>query len=523
MCDLNILQRPTVVFINGSLVLGVALISAGLSSGDLPQDVVLHFIVLLLLMLGLLASFNWYVSYTSFIVVDSTAYCWGGALQVCHSNWDSICCAPEEGTRSRRGEIARNMSQTFRNFASHFRRFGSTISSPLTREVKVAVGISGGVDSAVAACLLQKEGYNVTGVFMRNWDEAEEKGNSNCSIEEDFREATKVCESLGIRLLEANFVPRYWDDVFTKFLDKLKMGATPNPDLDCNKYIKFSAFLDFAASRGFDKIATGHYARIVQRSVLGHQPTTVMLQGVDKDKDQTYFLATIDPGVLSNVLFPLGNLTKAEVRSIAESEGLPPASRKSSTGICFIGKRVFDDFISDYIDTIPGRFVDIDTGETMGPCSNILGYTYGQRSKMAGLSNKTYVVGKDIHNRILYVGTGRNHPALYTTKALIGEVHWLSEPHRRKFEKTGSLACQSKARYRQKQAECVLKTGSPLDPVPKESKYWSLEGNQTWVNVLEFEMPAFAITPEQFVVLYDDDICIASASIVSPCETMYEL
>ena len=415
------------------------------------------------------------------------------------------------------------MSGTFRNFAINFRRLVSTLSSPSPKELKVAVGISGGVDSAVAAHLLQRQGYDVTGVFMRNWDEAEEKGNSNCSIEEDFREATKVCESLGIRLLEANFVPRYWDDVFTKFLDKLQVGATPNPDLDCNKYIKFSAFLDFAASRGFDKIATGHYAQIEQRSVLGHQPTAVMLQGVDRDKDQTYFLASIDPGVFSQVLFPLGKLTKAEVRSIAESEGLPPAARKSSTGICFIGNRVFDDFISDYIDTIPGRFIDVDTGETMGPCSNILGYTYGQRSKMSGLSDKTYVVGKDIHNKILYVGTGRNHPALYTRRALIGKVHWLSEPHEREFKETGSLLCQSKARYRQKQIDSVLKTKSSVDPVPKESKYWSLKGCHTWVHVLEFEKPAFAITPEQFVVLYDDDICIASATIVSPCETLYEL
>lgn len=415
------------------------------------------------------------------------------------------------------------MFGTFRNFAINFRRLVSTLSSPSPKELKVAVGISGGVDSAVAAHLLQRQGYDVTGVFMRNWDEAEEKGNSNCSIEEDFREATKVCESLGIRLLEANFVPRYWGDVFTKFLDKLQVGATPNPDLDCNKYIKFSAFLDFAASRGFDKIATGHYAQIEQRSVLGHQPTAVMLQGVDRDKDQTYFLASIDPGVFSQVLFPLGKLTKAEVRSIAESEGLPPAARKSSTGICFIGNRVFDDFISDYIDTIPGRFIDVDTGETMGPCSNILGYTYGQRSKMSGLSDKTYVVGKDIHNKILYVGTGRNHPALYTRRALIGKVHWLSEPHEREFKETGSLLCQSKARYRQKQIDSVLKTKSSVDPVPKESKYWSLKGCHTWVHVLEFEKPAFAITPEQFVVLYDDDICIASATIASPCETLYEL
>lgn len=415
------------------------------------------------------------------------------------------------------------MSGTFRNFAINFRRLVSTVSSPSPKELKVAVGISGGVDSAVAAHLLQRQGYDVTGVFMRNWDEAEEKGNSNCSIEEDFREATKVCESLGIRLLEANFVPRYWDDVFTKFLDKLQVGATPNPDLDCNKYIKFSAFLDFAASRGFDKIATGHYAQIEQRSVLGHQPTAVMLQGVDRDKDQTYFLASIDPGVFSQVIFPLGKLTKAEVRSIAESEGLPPAARKSSTGICFIGNRVFDDFISDYIDTIPGIFIDVDTGETMGPCSNILGYTYGQRSKMSGLSDKTYVVGKDIHNKILYVGTGRNHPALYTRRALIGKVHWLSEPHEREFKETGSLSCQSKARYRQKQIDSVLKTKTSVDPVPKESKYWSLKGCHTWVHVLEFEKPAFAITPEQFVVLYDDDICIASATIASPCETLYEL
>ena len=388
---------------------------------------------------------------------------------------------------------------------------------------RVAVGISGGVDSAVAAFLLQKEGYDVTGVFMRNWDESEEKGNSNCSIEEDFREAQKVSSTLGIDLLEANFIDKYWDHVFTSFVDRIREGSTPNPDLDCNKFIKFSAFVDYASSKGFDKIATGHYARcVVNENNPDGSVVTNLLTGVDQDKDQSYFLASLDPDVLSKVLFPLGNMTKSQVRSIAKEQHLSPATRKSSTGICFIGRRNFGEFIEGYVEKLPGVFVDVDSMKILGVCPNILALTYGQGAGIGGQVHRNFVAGKDLARRIVYVCAGKDHRALYTSKAYISNIHWLSKAHQQAYQDLGTITCQYKARYRQKQAQCSVKKKSPDSETVEISKYWSLSGDQGWENVVQFEQPAFAITPQQFLVLYDGDVCIASAKIIYPCETLHE-
>lgn len=383
----------------------------------------------------------------------------------------------------------------------------------------IAVGVSGGVDSAVAAYLLKQQGYNVTGVFMRNWDEAEENGNSNCSIEADFREAKKVCSHLSIDLLEANFVSTYWDNVFLKFVDGLKKGYTPNPDLDCNKFIKFSAFADFAFRHGFDKIATGHYARI---SPSDKGAENLLLTAMDEDKDQSYFLASISPKILSEVIFPVGNLKKTEVRQIAKSLKLPPANRKSSTGICFIGKRNFKEFISNYIECLEGRFIDIDSGEDLGLCSNIYAYTYGQRPGIGGMEKKTYVVGKNIREKRIYVSLGQNHGALYANKALISGLHWLSSTHYQTFAETGEIRCHFKARYRQTRFLCTISKKNEANSKIQPSSYWSVGGNDDWENLVHFESPAFAITPQQAIVFYDGDICIASATIVSPCRTLHE-
>ena len=388
---------------------------------------------------------------------------------------------------------------------------------------RVAVGISGGVDSAVAAYLLQKEGYDVTGVFMRNWDESEERGNSNCTIEEDFREAQKVCSSLGIDLLEADFINKYWDRVFTSFVDRIREGSTPNPDLDCNRFIKFSAFVDYASSKGFEKIGTGHYARcIVDENNLDGSVVANLLTGVDQDKDQSYFLASLEPDVLSKVLFPLGNLTKSQVRSIAKDQNLSPATRKSSTGICFIGRRKFGDFIEGYVEKVPGVFVDVDSMEILGVCPNILALTYGQGAGIGGQVHRNFVAGKDLAQRIVYVCAGKTHKALYTRRAVISNVHWLSKAHQKAYQDLGTITCQYKARYRQKPAQCSLKEKCPGSETIEISKYWSLSGDQAWKNVVEFEQPAFAITPQQFLVLYDGDVCIASAKIIYPCETLHE-
>ena len=259
---------------------------------------------------------------------------------------------------------------------------------------RVVIGMSGGVDSSVAAHLLLEAGYDVIGLFMRNWDSLinnDIEGNPNqgpiCPQEQDYNDAKAVCDKLGIELHRVDFIKEYWDDVFTYFLNELKKGRTPNPDLMCNKYIKFDKFIKEAKKLGADYIATGHYARIENGNLL---------RGIDDNKDQTYFLAQVPKANFENVLFPIGELTKTEVREIANKLELKTAKKKDSTGICFIGERNYQKFIHNYLKPNPGDIIDVETLEVVGRHEGLMNYTIGQRRNvgLSGNAEKHYVVGK---------------------------------------------------------------------------------------------------------------------------------
>ena len=306
---------------------------------------------------------------------------------------------------------------------------------------KVVVGISGGVDSSVAAILLKKQGYDVIGLFMRNWDSTLNNdflGNPNlnnniCPQEEDYNDAVKVCEKIGIPLHRVDFVKEYWDYVFTYFLDELKKGRTPNPDVMCNKYIKFDMFAKKAREFGADYIATGHYARMIDGKLY---------KAKDLNKDQTYFLSQVSKEQLQNVLFPVGELQKSEVRKIAHEYDLITADKKDSTGICFIGERNFKKFLENYLPNNPGVIVDIETGKILGRHSGLMYYTLGQRRglNIGGTKDRLFVVKKDLNKNILYVASGDENKYLISYSAIIEDVNLLDElPHE----------CMAKFRYRQ--------------------------------------------------------------------------
>ena len=306
---------------------------------------------------------------------------------------------------------------------------------------KVIVGMSGGVDSSVAAILLMKQGYEVEGLFMRNWDTSlngdylgnPDLDNDICPQEEDYNDAVKVCEKLGIPLHRIDFVKEYWDYVFSYFLDELKKGRTPNPDIMCNKYIKFDMFAKEALKLGADYIATGHYARIKDGKLL---------RGVDSNKDQTYFLSQVSKKQFENVLFPVGELTKDKVREIAHEYNLITADKKDSTGICFIGERNFKKFLENYLPNIPGDIIDIDTGDVLGKHSGLMYYTIGQRRglNIGGTANRTFVTKKDLDNNVLYVASGDDNKYLMSYSCIISDVNLLGEL---------PLKCTAKFRYRQ--------------------------------------------------------------------------
>ena len=295
---------------------------------------------------------------------------------------------------------------------------------------KVVVGMSGGVDSAVAAYLLKKEGYEVIGLFMRNWDQEANNdisGNPNiennvCPQELDYLDAKKVCETLNIPLYRVDFVKEYWDYVFTYFLNELKKGRTPNPDMLCNKYIKFDKFIEEAKKYGATKFATGHYARIENGNLL---------RAKDRNKDQSYFLADVSRNQLENIIFPIGNLTKPEVRKIAEEQNLIVADKKDSTGICFIGERHYQDFISNYLKKNPGDIINVETGEKIGTHIGLMSYTIGQRRNvgLSGDKDKHYVCGKNVEKNILYVAFGDDSKYLYSDQCLIEDVNFISEKY----------------------------------------------------------------------------------------------
>jgi len=353
---------------------------------------------------------------------------------------------------------------------------------------KVIIGLSGGVDSSVAAHLLVKAGYEVEGLFMRNWDSMANNdflGNKNvddeiCPQEVDYADAVKVAEQLGIPIHRVDFVQEYWDRVFTYFLNEYKAGRTPNPDIMCNKEIKFKAFLAHALGLGADLIATGHYAQI------DHSGEVRMLRGVDNNKDQSYFLSQLTKEQLTKTLFPLGHLKKSEVRVIAEKLGLATATKKDSTGICFIGERNFTDFLQNYLPAQPGQMQTIDGG-VVGEHIGLMYYTIGQRKGLGigGAGDAWFVMGKNVAENILIVGQGFENDYVYANEAIVTDVNWIPSDH---FE--GLYSCTAKFRYRQKD-------------VPVEIRW--LDTTTVKVRCLE---PIRAITPGQAAVFYDGEICL---------------
>ncbi len=352
----------------------------------------------------------------------------------------------------------------------------------------VVIALSGGVDSAVAAYLLKEQGYKVIGLFMRNWDASLNNdilGNPNltskiCTEEMDYNDALKVGELLNIQVYRVEFIKEYWDYVFSYFLKELKKGRTPNPDIVCNKYIKFDLFIKEAKKLGADYIATGHYARIKDGKLL---------RAVDLFKDQTYFLSQLTNKQLENVIFPIGDLTKKEVRAIMSKINLKIAYKKGSTGICFIGERNFRAFLSNYFPKQPGKIIDIEKNKVLGTHDGLMYYTIGQRKglKIGGSKDKLYVVGKDITKNILYVAYGKDNEYLNSDEAIIENVNWLIKNY--------PLKCQAKFRYRQ--ADVAI-------------KITVLNDNKIKVNYNQQR----AITPGQACVFYLNDQCLGGGTIM---------
>ena len=353
---------------------------------------------------------------------------------------------------------------------------------------RVIVGLSGGVDSSVSALLLQQQGYDVQGIFMKNWEEDDTA--EYCSASVDIADAQAVCDSLKIPLHTVNFAAEYWERVFENFLQEYKAGRTPNPDILCNKEIKFNAFLTYALQLGADFIATGHYAGIARDT-----DELYLTKCADNNKDQTYFLYTLGQAQLSRTIFPLTKFTKPQVRLLAEKAGLSNFKKKDSTGICFIGERKFKDFLNRYLPAQPGN-METPAGQIIGQHDGLMYYTIGQRQGLRIGGKKTateepwYVLGKDIVRNVLIVGQGHNHPLLFSTVLYCSQINWVS----------GTLPvtpffCSAKVRYRQVEQPC---------------KITSINTEQYLV---EFEKPQRAITPGQSVVFYQQNICLGGGII----------
>lgn len=354
---------------------------------------------------------------------------------------------------------------------------------------KVIVGMSGGVDSSVSAYLLQQQGYQVAGLFMKNWEE--DDNDEYCSAAADLADAQAVCDKLGIELHTVNFAAEYWDNVFELFLQEYRAGRTPNPDILCNKEIKFKAFLEFAAEDlGADYIATGHYVR--RRDIDG---TTQLLRGVDANKDQSYFLYTLSHQQVAQSLFPVGELEKPEVRRIATQLDLATAKKKDSTGICFIGERKFRDFLGRYLPAQPGKIITVD-GQEIGEHQGLMYHTLGQRKGLGiggtkeGNEEPWYVVDKDVANNVLLVAQGHDHPRLFSNGLFAQQLHWVD---RRPL--TAELRCTVKTRYRQADIPCRV---IPIDDTRIE---------------VRFDQPVAAVTPGQSAVFYQDEVCLGGGII----------
>jgi tRNA-specific 2-thiouridylase len=353
---------------------------------------------------------------------------------------------------------------------------------------RIVVGMSGGVDSSVAAALLKAQGHEVIGIFMKNWEETDQSG--HCTTEQDYADVVKVCEHLDIPYYAVNFAKEYWDGVFQEFLQGLQAGRTPNPDILCNREIKFKVFYDHAMKLGCDAFATGHYCQIGQ--VDGEYQ---LLKGFDGNKDQTYFLHAIDRQCLEKTLFPIGHLIKPDVRKIAAELNLPTKEKKDSTGICFIGERNFNNFIQNYLKPNPGNYCTLD-GVVVGTHQGHQFHTIGQRKGLGlgGQGDPWFVVAKDPATNQVFVERGE-HPALYRPALLARDLNFLGLAGELQFP----LRCKAKIRYRQPDQDCVIE-GELM-----------VEG-QRYLKVV-FDRPQRAITPEQSIVFYQGERCLGGALI----------
>lgn len=349
---------------------------------------------------------------------------------------------------------------------------------------RIVVGMSGGVDSSVAALLLKKQGYDVIGVFMNNWEEDGDDG--VCTAESDWRDVRQVCDLLDIPYYSVSFAREYWDNVFSYFLQEYRAGRTPNPDVLCNREIKFKAFLDFALQLGASRIATGHFVRTNGAGDL--------LRGVDAGKDQSYFLYMVHQEQLQRAVFPVGGMTKRQVRAIAEENGLPVSRKKDSTGVCFIGERRFKQFLQTYLPAQPGEMVSPE-GEVVGRHDGLMYYTLGQRRGLGiggcGDGRSWFVIGKDLERNQLLVAQGEDHPMLYSTQAVGGDVTWVGDAPLREGE---TLRCTCKYRYRQ--------GDQPVEVTLRDGKLF-----------LRSRVAQRAVTPGQSAVLYDGERCLGGAII----------
>lgn len=354
---------------------------------------------------------------------------------------------------------------------------------------KVIVGMSGGVDSSVSAFILQQQGYQVEGLFMKNWEEDDDT--DYCTAAADLADAQAVADKLGMKLHKINFAAEYWDNVFEHFLAEYKAGRTPNPDILCNKEIKFKAFLEYAAEDlGANYIATGHYVRRA-----GSDDNAQLLRGLDNNKDQSYFLYTLSKKQVGQSLFPVGDIEKPIVRQIAEELGLITAKKKDSTGICFIGERKFKDFLARYLPAQPGEIRTVD-GKVVGRHDGLMYHTLGQRKGLGiggvqGLSEEPfYVVEKDLINNILIVAQGHDNSALLSSGLIASQLHWVDRNPIRE-----SIRCTVKTRYRQTDIPCEI---IPID-----------DDN---IRVV-FDEPQIAVTPGQSAVFYQGEICLGGGVI----------